>query len=105
MSSLQLSVPTSDGWRHAFTYQWIENSINRNLVCTYVRMYVRMHACIYKSFSSDTRGFGVVSCMNLLSIVYQNTISWQTVKCMIRKNENVKLDFYMWGLNFTMLCL
>ena len=99
MLSLQLSVPTSDGWRHAFTYRWIENSINRNLV----RTYVRMHA--YMSFSLDTRGFGVVSCMNLLSIVYQNTISWQTAKCMIRKNENVKLDFYMWGLDFTMLCL
>ena len=76
--SLQSPVHTSDGWRYAFTYQWIKviKPLFTTCVCT--------HA--YMSLCSDTRVFGVVSCMNLHRIVYQNTNTWQTVNCMIRKN-------------------
>ena len=48
---------TSDGWRHAFTYRWI--NVYKPLFNTYVRTYA------YMSFCSHTRVFGVVSCMNL----------------------------------------
>ena len=82
---------TSDGWRHAFTYRWIK-SINRYLLCTYVRTYA------YMSFCSHTRVFGVVSCMNLTQYsVSEYNYLVNAYICLIRKKENVKLDSYRWG--------
>ena len=96
--SLQSSVHSSYGWGHAFTYRWIK--VYKPLFSTYVRT----HA--YMPFCSDTWVFGVVSCMNLHTTVYQNTITWQTVNCMIRKTrENGKLGSYMWGLQFFFVTL
>ena len=66
---LQSSVHTSDGWRYAFNYRWIK---------VYNRYLLRMNM----SFCSHTRVFGVVSCVNLHSTVYQNTITWKTVNFM-----------------------
>ena len=66
--SLQSSVHTSDGWSHAFTNRSMK--VYKTLFSTYVRMRAYMSLC------SDTRVFGVVSCMNLHSTVYQNTITW-----------------------------
>ena len=90
--SLQLSIHTSDGWRHAFTYRWIKvyKPLFSNYICTYAYMY----------FCSDTRVFGVVSCMNLHSTIYQNTITYQTVSCMIRKKGNRQIRYLYVGAEF-----
>ena len=37
---------TSDGWRHAFTYRWI-NVYNRYLLRTYVLRYVRIYVFLF----------------------------------------------------------
>ena len=78
-----------DGWRHAFTYRWI--NVYKPLFITYVRM----HICL----CSHTRVFGVVSCMNLTqySVSEYNFLVNEYI-CLIRKKEKVKLDSYRWGL-------
>ena len=84
---------TSVGWRHAFTYRWI--NVYKPLFITYIRTYA------YMSFCSHTRVFGVVSCMNLTqySVSEYNYLGNEYI-CLIRKKETVKLDSYRWALNY-----
>ena len=85
---------TSDGWRHAFTYRWI--NVYKPLFITYT--YVRTYVCIYVFLFAYT-GFRC-------SILYES----YTVQCIRiqlpgkrihlfdKKKEKVKLDSYRWGL-------
>ena len=73
---------TSDWWRHAFTYRWI--NVYKLLFITYVRTYVRTYT--YMSFCLHTRVFSVVSSMNLTQYgVSEYNYFVNEYICLIRK--------------------